>query len=406
MCIRAFVVRLGITCYSRARACCWRRLLQHTTAHGKTATHCTTLHNTATHYNTLQHTATYCNARQRTATHGTTRQHTAPHCTTLHHTAPHCTTLQHNSTYCITPKREYLHVVGVTYFALQSSATHCDTSTLQRTATHCNTLQHTATHFDTSTLKHTATHCYTLRRSAIHCNTLQREHLHVVGVTYLKRNLFSSRFSPLVRLYTHISHISTIGKLICINLYTYIHTYIHIYICIYICTYIYTYVYRYIYIHTYMYMLIYVYIYMYIFIYIFTYVYIKNLFQMYSCRDDRKHRDQRDWGCRLQNQSNNQWINLFTLLPSLLFFFLGLLLGKFSAPINVKQSTTRNKYCVPLLVEGLTTTVLRNMLENSCSGRSISTRNHSVWTYWQSIHTNLSSTHMYTKIKTHMNTNI
>ena len=39
---------------------------------------------------------------------------------------------------------------------------------LQHTATHCNTLQHTATE-----LQHTATHCNTLQHSATPCNTLQ-----------------------------------------------------------------------------------------------------------------------------------------------------------------------------------------------------------------------------------------
>jgi len=58
------------------------------------------------------------------------------------------------------------------------SATHCNT--LQHTATHneymtgsfwiqvslCNTLQHTATH--RNTLQHTATHCNTLQHTATH----------------------------------------------------------------------------------------------------------------------------------------------------------------------------------------------------------------------------------------------
>ena len=64
---------------------------------------------------------------------------------TLQHTATHCNTLQH------TPLTEET-----------DSATHCNT--LQHTATHCNTLrsrrrqtvQHTATH--RNTLQHTATH--------------------------------------------------------------------------------------------------------------------------------------------------------------------------------------------------------------------------------------------------------
>jgi len=92
------------------------------------------MYNTPLHCNTLQHTATHCNTLQR-CNMGTilcdsksidwpqdsgnnTLQHTATHCNTrntLQHTAPHCTTLQR-------------------------TATHCNT------ATYCNTLQHTATH--------------------------------------------------------------------------------------------------------------------------------------------------------------------------------------------------------------------------------------------------------------------
>ena len=44
------------------------------------------------------------------------------------------------------------------------------------TATHCNTLQHTATL--RSTLQHTATHCNTLQHTATHCNTLQHSATH------------------------------------------------------------------------------------------------------------------------------------------------------------------------------------------------------------------------------------
>jgi len=43
------------------------------------------------------------------------------------------------------------------------------------TATHCNTLQHTATHF---ILSLTATHCNTLQHTATHCNTLQHTWFH------------------------------------------------------------------------------------------------------------------------------------------------------------------------------------------------------------------------------------
>jgi len=55
-------------------------------------------------------------------------------------------------------------------------------------ATHCNTLQHTATHCNTNicmnrvhtlALVHvSATHCDTLQDTATHCNTLQHKHMH------------------------------------------------------------------------------------------------------------------------------------------------------------------------------------------------------------------------------------
>jgi len=45
----------------------------------------------------------------------------------------------------------------------------CVYDSQKHTATHCNTLQHTATH-----CKHTATHCNTLQYTATHCNTLQQ----------------------------------------------------------------------------------------------------------------------------------------------------------------------------------------------------------------------------------------
>jgi len=79
---------------------------------------------------------------------------TATHCSTLRYgtwliqrTTTHCNTLQHPATPCNT---------------LQHTATHCNT--LKHTATHCNTLQHPAT--PCSTLHHTATHCNTLQHTA------------------------------------------------------------------------------------------------------------------------------------------------------------------------------------------------------------------------------------------------
>jgi len=83
----------------------------------------------------VEQTVTPCNTPQHHKP-----QHTATHCNTLKHTAVF-------ATYCNT---------------LQDTARHCNT--LQHTATHCNTLQHTATR---NTLHLTATH-------GTHCNALQR----------------------------------------------------------------------------------------------------------------------------------------------------------------------------------------------------------------------------------------
>ena len=170
-----------------------------------TATHCNTLQHPATHCNTLQHTATHCDTLQHTATHCDTLQHThcsAPHrrghlnglperyliahCNTLQRTTTHCNALQHIATHCSTLQYTHCNIhtathptEGVSWVVarmlpqcpLQCTATHCIIHTathliewiawmlpycrLQHTAhtaTHCNTLQHTATY----TLQHTS----------------------------------------------------------------------------------------------------------------------------------------------------------------------------------------------------------------------------------------------------------
>ena len=95
-----------------------------------------------THCNTMLHTATYlqqtCRKTQRS---------------TLQHTATPCNTPQHTAIYCNT-----LHYIATHRNTLQHSAPRSNTP--QRTATHCNTLQDTATHC--TTLQHAATHTLTL----------------------------------------------------------------------------------------------------------------------------------------------------------------------------------------------------------------------------------------------------
>jgi len=150
----------------------------------KTRCHkCTTMHCQA-----LQHTATHCNTRQHTATHGNKAQgesrQVVRHVVTnaLQHTVVQCNTLQHTQH---TPKHEQ----ATSHVSQIMAYTHCNT--LQHTATHCNTLQHTATRCNartshvtclsshgTYTLQHTAgrkwTSCptYCHKCTATHCNTL------------------------------------------------------------------------------------------------------------------------------------------------------------------------------------------------------------------------------------------
>ena len=111
---------------------------------------------------TLQHTATHCDTRhtrQHTVTHCDTRQHTATLGNTLQHTAVHYDRLQHTFTHTYPPTGQHTATEGNTL--QQNTATHVSRtyppmrqctprvqktcrSTLQHTATHCNTtLQHT-----------------------------------------------------------------------------------------------------------------------------------------------------------------------------------------------------------------------------------------------------------------------
>ena len=106
-----------------------------------------------------------------------TPQRSATFCNTLQHTATHCNIL-------------HMHWTESVWYNMLYTATHCNT--LQHTATHCNTLQLTATHCNTlythwsefvcynaqstathcNTLQHTKTHYNTLQHTATHCNTL------------------------------------------------------------------------------------------------------------------------------------------------------------------------------------------------------------------------------------------
>jgi len=80
-------------------------------------------------------------------------------CSTLQHTATCCNTLQH-----ICNKLQHTRKKWCTAIFSSSSRTN-SRSSLFPYLTRCNTLQHTY---------HTATHCNTLQHTATHCNTLQR----------------------------------------------------------------------------------------------------------------------------------------------------------------------------------------------------------------------------------------
>jgi len=112
----------------------------------RTATHCNTLQRTATHCNALQHTATYCNALQRTATHRGCRPAASALLT--------CWSL-HIGLFCN---------IGLFNIGLLDTVGQLhrlfDFCCLQRTATLCNTLHHSAPQCNTdTTVHHTAPHC-------------------------------------------------------------------------------------------------------------------------------------------------------------------------------------------------------------------------------------------------------
>jgi len=139
----------------------------------QTATHFNTLEHAAANY-ALQHTATRCNTLQRTGT----------HCNTLQYTATHHNILQHTA--FVVSRRSPSHPLQHTANTSSPIATHRNTLPPRSHGglphTFCNSLQHTAIHRHTP--QHTTTHC--LRDlaavspppSATHCNTLQHTATH------------------------------------------------------------------------------------------------------------------------------------------------------------------------------------------------------------------------------------
>jgi len=122
-----------------------------------------TQENTASNYKTPQHTATHCNKYftkgakiRKICKFDVGWQRTAAHCNALQHTATN--TLQHAATNILQGKisvRTCKFYAGGRNIArlpkLPHTATHCNT--MQCIATHCNKLQHTATRCKTQQRK-------------------------------------------------------------------------------------------------------------------------------------------------------------------------------------------------------------------------------------------------------------
>jgi len=117
-----------------------------------------------------QHTATHCNTLQNPCI---TLQHIGliygeECCMPSSLTATHDNTLQHTATRCI-----MLHHAASHWYTLQHTQTICREARINccmpsaLTATRCNLLQHAAIHC-----------CHTLQRTATHCNALQRMATH------------------------------------------------------------------------------------------------------------------------------------------------------------------------------------------------------------------------------------
>jgi len=108
---------------------------------------------------------------------------------TLQRTATHCNTLQHTATLqCRWAGAAFKKSVCFKTLQYTPQHTAAHGNILQHTATHCNTLQHTATHCNivllvgrgglhtakhSTTMQHTAKHYITLQLTATYYNILQ-----------------------------------------------------------------------------------------------------------------------------------------------------------------------------------------------------------------------------------------
>ena len=245
------------------------------------ATRCNTLQHTATHYNTLQHTTThYCNTQHTEVKHSMPVTHA--HCNTLQYTATHCNTLQHTSTHTgqvlndLYARALACHVAGLVakiqgqprqifkgaepiyagrshfprWLRCRDETDHhfwhgriafagVVTNTLQLTATHCNTLQHTIISVICELHLHVSprTHC-SAQHHAAHTATFCNTHAQRPAA-----NCMVKWVSCMSRLYMYICIHVNMCECINVNMCTCIH--IHMYINIYTYVYIYTYIYLY-----------------------------------------------------------------------------------------------------------------------------------------------------------------
>jgi len=159
-----------------------------------TATHCNSLQLTAAHCNSLRfcsflprsYTVTHCNSLQRTATHCNALQRTATHCYALPRTATHCNSASfHQEVFlgdvCIYVTWLILQMIGLFTYVCMSHITRMNESRLIEVC--CNVLQRVAvcvamccsmshiTHMNESGLMET--HHFSYKCTATHCNTLQ-----------------------------------------------------------------------------------------------------------------------------------------------------------------------------------------------------------------------------------------
>jgi len=143
-----------------------RNTLQHTHTQLRYAYVMVFRYHTATYCNTLQHTATRCNTMQfRYASVMVSRDHTATHCNMLQHTATLiCLCFGFLVSYCNTLQHTHATPIRLCY-GFPVSYCHI----LPYTATRCNTMQLRCASVMVSR-DHTATHCDTLRHTARNCN--------------------------------------------------------------------------------------------------------------------------------------------------------------------------------------------------------------------------------------------